>query len=124
MGIEHWEPRHADADGLRRGKSTAPTLRRLSVRRTIGRVMEVVEPGDGGEPSFQHLDIELRRDRLDIIRRHHQREPIHGLAPRPERVVALAPDFSESGYRALEGVAVQIRWRGGHDRMTPVPLLR
>ena len=124
MGIEHWKQRHADADAPRRGQNAPGHFRRLSVRRTIGRVMEVVELGDGGEARLQHLDIELRGDRLDVIRRHHEREAIHGLAPGPERVVPLAPDFSESGHRALEGVAVQVRRRRRHDRVTLVPLLR
>ena len=91
MGVEHRKQRHADADAPSRGQNAAGHFRRLSVRRTIGRVVEVVKLGDGGEPRLQHLDIELRGDRLDVIRRHHEREAIHGLAPGPERVVALCP---------------------------------
>jgi hypothetical protein len=36
----------------------------------------------------------------------------------------MAPDFSEAGHRQLEGVAVQVRHRRRHDRVTLVPLLR
>ncbi len=35
----------------------------------------------------------------------------------------MAPDFSEAGHRPLEGVAVQVRHRRRHDRVTLVPLL-
>ena len=91
MGIEHRKQRHADADAPSRGQNTAGHFRGLSVRRTIGLVMEVVELGDGGEPRLQHLDIELRGDRLDVIRRHHEREAIHGLAPGPERIGRPCP---------------------------------
>ena len=124
MGIEHRKQRHSDADAARRGQNTAGHFRRLRVRRTIGRVMEVVELGDGGEASLQHLDIGCAATAStssgDII----EREAIHGLAPRPELVVPVAPDFGKSGHCALEGVAVQIRRPRAHDRVTLVPFLR
>ena len=95
-----------------------------SIRRPIGRVVKVVELGDGGEPCLQHLDIELRGDRLDVVRRHHQRKAIHGLAPGPERVGLPAPDFGEAGHGPLEGVAMQVRRRRRHDGVTLVPFPR
>ena len=124
MGIEHRKQRHADADAARGGQDAAGHFRGLSVRRTIGLVMEVVELGDGGEPCFQHLDIELRGDRLHVIRRHHEREAIHGLAPGPERIGVLAPDFGEASHGPLKGVAVQVRRRRRHDRVMLVLFLR
>ena len=38
--------------------------------------------------------------------------------------VALAPDFGEASHGALEGVAVQVRRRRRHDRVTLVLFLR
>ena len=124
MGVEHRQQRHSDANTPGRSEDPASHFHRLRVGRTIGRIVEVVELGDGGEPRLQHLDIELRGDRLYVIRRHRQREAIHGLAPCPERIGLPAPDLSEAGHGELEGVAVQVRRRRRHDRVTLVPRLR
>ena len=56
--------------------------------------------------ALEHLDIEQRRDRGHIFRRHREREAIHRLAPGPERVGGIAAQFGKSGHAALEGVAV------------------
>ncbi len=84
------------------------------IGRPIGRVVKVMEFGDGGEPCLQHLDIELRGDRLDVVRRHRERKAIHGLAPCPERV-GPRPDFRKTGHGPLEGVAMQVRRGRRHD---------
>ena len=70
VGVERRKQRQADA--ARRAAATMrPAISAgLGVGRTVGRVVQVVELGDGGEPRLQHLDIELRRDRLDVIGRH------------------------------------------------------
>ena len=94
------------------------------VGRAVGRVVQIVELGDGGEARLQHLDIKLRRDRLDLVGLHRQREAIHGLAPGPERVRAVAAPLGEPGHRALEGVAVQVGERGQAERVTLVAGLR
>ena len=124
MGVEHRKQRHADTGAARRGQNSCSHFRWLRVGRAIGRMMKVMELGDGSEPRLQHLDIELRGDCLHVIRRHHQREPIHRLTPGPERVGLVASDFSEARHGALEGVAVEIRHGRRHDRVALVPFLR
>ena len=86
--------------------------------------MQIVELGDGGETRLQHLDVKLRRDRLDLVRLHGQREAVHGLAPGPERILAVAAPLGEPRHRALEGVAVQVGERRGAERMPLVAGLR
>ena len=124
MSVEHRQKRDRDAGASGRGQDSIGHFRRLIVGLAVGGVVEVVKLGDGCESRLQHLDIGLRGDRLHVVRRHHQREAIHGLAPGPERIRLLGPDFGKSGHGALEGVAVQVRRRRGQDRVTLVALLR
>ena len=124
MGVEHRQERDSDAGAAGRSEDSTGHFRRLLIRRAVWSIVEIVELGDGGEPCLQHLDIELRGDRLHIIRRHREREPIHRLAPGPERVGLLAPRFGEPGHGALEGMAVQVHGRRRHDRVKFIPLLR
>ncbi len=101
-------------------------LRRIVVGPAIGRVVQIVELADRGEPGFEHLDIELRGDRLDIVWRQLVEEAVHHLPPGPEAVAAGTGDLGEAGHAALEGVAVQVghagQWqrRVGGDRRRPV----
>ena len=119
------EDRHegqADARFARRGDDSPGHFCAIGVGRAVLRVMEIVEFGDGGVAGLQHFDIELSGYRLDIVRRHHQREAVHGLAPGPERVRARAPGLGETSHRPLKGVAVQVRESGNEDRMPLVAL--
>ncbi len=121
VGVKDRQQRQADSSAARRRDDALGHFRTRRVGRSVGSVMEIVEFADGGETRLQHLDIELRRDRLDVVRRHRQRKPIHGFAPGPERVPSGAAEFSEAGHAALEGVAVQVRRRRRQDRMAFVP---
>ena len=82
--------------------------------------MQVVELADAAETGFQHLDIELRRHRLDVVGRHFQGEAVHRLAPAPEGVGAGAARLGQPRHGALEGVAVQVRHRRHEDGMALV----
>ena len=83
-------------------------------------VMQIVELADAAEAGFQHFDIELRRDRLDLLRRHRQGEAVHDLAPAPETVVAGPARFGKTRHAALEGMAVQVGHRRNEDGDTLV----
>ncbi len=122
--IEDRQERQADSRFARRGDDAPGHFRTVGVGRAVGRVMKIVEFGDGGEAGFQHLDIDLGGDRLDVVRRHHQREPVHRLAPGPERVGAGGTGFREARHRPLKGVAVQIRHRRDENRVPLVALVR
>ena len=65
-------------------------LARSGIGRAVGRVMQIMEFADRGKAGLQHLDIERRGDRLDIVGRQRQRETIHRLAPGPE-IVGVGP---------------------------------
>ncbi len=124
MGVKHGKQRDPDAGPSGGGENAPGHFRTRLIGRTIGRVVEVVEFGDGGEPRLQHFHIELRRDRLDVVGRHLKREAVHRLAPGPERVDLPAANFRQTGHGPLEGVAMQVRGRRRHDRMTLVALPR
>jgi len=108
--------------------AAGPFPPKRTVRRTSGCVCEgEFKPGDGpGEPSLPASSTigACGRDRLDIIRRHHQR-PKRYLVPRSSSLTWPFPcplPSSESGHRAPgEAVGCEIRWRGRPDRMTPRP---
>jgi hypothetical protein len=74
-----------------------------------------MELGDAGVAGLQHLDIELGRDRLDLVRVQHADEAVHLLAPAPEIVARAGGGLGQPGHGALEGVAVQIGHAGQHD---------
>ena len=86
MGIEDWQQRQPDSSVPGRGGYALGHLGDIGVRLSVAVVMEIVELADAGEAGFKHLDIELRRDRLDLVRRHRQRVAVHHLAPAPETV--------------------------------------
>ena len=96
----------------------------VGVRRAVRGVMEIVKLRHAGKARLQHLDIGLGGDRLDIVRRHREREAVHGLAPGPERVGRGPADFGEPRHGALKGVAMQVRNRGDCNRMPLVALAR
>ena len=92
--------------------------------RAVAVVMQVMELADAGEAGLQHLDIELRGDRLDLVGRHRQREAVHHLAPAPETVGRRPARLGQPGHAALEGVAVQVGHRRNDDRVALVAWLQ
>ena len=71
-------------------------------------VVDVVELGDRGVAGLQHLDIDQRGDRLDLLGREHVEKAVHQFPPAPEIVVGSGAVLRHSGHGALEGVAVEI----------------
>ena len=85
--VQHRQQRQADA-GLAGGVGQRPRqLERVGVRRAVGVVLQVVELADLRVAAAQQLDVQLRRDRAQLLRRDAQRDAVHAVAPRPEVVV-------------------------------------
>ena len=101
-----WREESGDA-GIRDGVR-APLLRderrqlgRLAIGCAVGLVVEVLELADDGKAAFQHLDIELGRHRLEILRPELQGKAIHHLAPGPETVGPRARPLGKTQHEAL-----------------------
>ena len=124
VGVEDRQQRQADAGLARRGDDASGHFSRVGVGAAVRRVMEIVEFGDGGEARFQHLDIELSRHGLDVVRIHLEREAVHGLPPGPECVGAQPSGLGEARHRPLKGVAVQVREGRNEDGMTLIARAR
>ncbi len=116
VGVEDRQESQADPRALRRCRDAAGQFRRRRIGCAVGRVMQIVELADRGEARLQHLDVELGGDRLDVVRRHGEREAVHGLAPGPKGVGRVAAALGEPRHAALEGVRVQVAQRGRQDR--------
>ena len=86
MRIEHRQQRQPDAGLASRRGDPLGHLGDVGIGLPVAVVVQIVELADAGEAGLQHLDIELRGDRLDLVRRHRQREAVHHLAPAPEAV--------------------------------------
>src|SRR5260370_20249831 len=82
--------------------------------------MDVMKLADPSKSSLQHLDIGLRRHRLDFLGVHASDEAIHQLAPGPETVRGCSPNLGKPRHSTLEGVTVQIADSGKPD---PVALV-
>jgi len=106
--VEHRQQGQAQP-GIGRGRGDARGhLRVPGIALAIGRVVQVVELADPGEPRFQHFHVGLRGHRLALIRAQPVQEAVHQLAPAPEAVARATTDFGQAGHGALEGVAVQV----------------
>ena len=112
MRVETWQQRQSDAGDLGGSGNSCRHLRRICIGRAVAIVMEIVEFPDPRIALLEHLDIEQRRDRLGVLRSHLQREAIHRLAPRPERIRRFAARLCKSCHTALERVTVQARYSG------------
>src|SRR6185437_11008421 len=75
---------------------------------------------DPRESRFEHLHIGLRRDCLDVLRRHPRDEAVHQLAPGPEAVGGCPPDLGQAGHATLKAVAVKIGQSRYTDRVALV----
>jgi hypothetical protein len=86
--------------------------------------MQIVKLAHTGKAALKHLDIGLRRDRFDVLRREPVQKPVHHLAPGPEIVVGGTPDFGQPRHAALEGMAVNIAQARDRDGMAFVAVGR
>ena len=80
-------------------------------------MVEIVEFADARVALLEHLGIEQRRDGFRVFRSHLQREAIHRLTPRPERIRGVAARFGESRHAALESVTMQACYPGDCELM-------
>jgi len=106
--VEHRQQGQAQPGGRCGGGNARGHLRVPGVALAIGRVVQVVEFADPGEPRFQHFHVGLFRHRLALGRTEPVQEAVHQFAPAPEAVARTPADFGQAGHGALEGMAVQV----------------
>ncbi len=114
MGIKDRQQGEADTR-LRGGRAdTFGHFGDIAVMRAIPVIMQIVKFSNPPETGLEHFHIKLGGNRLDMVRRHGEREFIHDGAPAPETVIAGTTDFGKPGHGPLKGVAVKI-WHGRDD---------
>ncbi len=115
--IEHRKQRQSDA---RRGRGRGDPLRHFGavcVRRAGDVVVKVVKLGDGAVAGFEHLDIGLGGDRLDVVGSRREREAVHRFAPGPETVGRLRRAVPSSRpWRAERRANADLRSRARRSR--------
>ena len=115
IAVEYRQMREADARVLCRRYDPFRHLREVGIGPALGIVVQVVKLADRGVARLEHLDVDLRRDRLHLIGAELTDESIHHLPPGPEAVAAgagLPGLFRQSGHGALKGMRMEI----GHSR--------
>jgi len=75
-------------------------------------MVHVMEFRHRGIARFEHLDVELAGDDLQLLRRDLPDQPVHEVAPGPEAVIGVADDLGKPGHGPLERVGVHIRHTG------------
>ena len=113
--VEHRKEGERDAGARGRSRHPLRHFGEVAVGAAVRRVVQVMELGNPGVASLQHLAIELGRDRLGVVGAEPVDEAVHHLPPGPETVFAGTGAFGEPGHRALEGVAVEVRHPGKRD---------
>jgi hypothetical protein len=73
-----------------------------------------VELADAGVAVLQHLHVQVRGDRLDVLGLEQAHEAVHLLAPGPEIVGGMAAEFREAGHGALERMRMHVRHARDH----------
>jgi len=68
--VKHRQQRQADAGFAGGGRDALGHLGQIGVGFSVAVVVQIVEFADAGKTSLQHLDIELRGNRLDLVWRH------------------------------------------------------
>ena len=106
--VQHRQDRQADA-GIGGGIGERPRHRqRIGVLAAVAVAAQVVELADMGVAAAQQLEVELRRDRAQLLRADAQRDRVHPVAPRPEVVARRVAPLGQADEGALEGVAVRV----------------
>jgi hypothetical protein len=85
--IQHRQHREADAGTRRRGGDDTRQQGAVGVRPAIDVVVQVVELAHRRVAGLEHLDEEVRRNRLEVVGRDRIGHAVHPVAPAPEAVV-------------------------------------
>ena len=94
----------------------------IDIRRTAGRVMDVMKLAHVRDPRERHLEKSHSRDHLDRGRGERLGNPIHVCAPRPEIFVRSlrVEKLGLSTERTLESVAVRVHETGYDGHLTKI----
>ena len=112
--VQGRQQRQADAGGRRGRSDRLPQAVGSGVEVAVRLTVQVVKLRHRGIAGLEHLDEQLRREHLQVLRRDAIRERVHGLAPGPEAVAGRLTIFRRTGHAALKGMAVRI-WHPGDD---------
>ncbi len=112
--IQHRQQREANAGALRGADDDTRQRRAVGVGPAIDVVVQVVELADRRVAGLEHLDEEIRRNRVEIFRRDRIGHAVHPVAPAPEAVIRRAAELGQPGKRPLKRVRVQVRHPGQH----------
>ena len=113
--VQHRQMGQADAARPLRLQDRPGQLRRVGEGAPINLVMQVMELADRGVAGLEHLDVQLRCDRAQLVRADPLEKAVHHRAPGPERRLARLEALGEARHRPLERVAVQVRHAGQDD---------
>ncbi len=101
-GVEQGDP---DAGPLRGLDQRLAHRVRVVVADAAGRVVQVVELADGADAGERHLGVHGGGERQVAVRVERGRDPVHGVAPGPERPGA---GLDGAAQRPVEGVRVRV----------------
>src|SRR3546814_15970780 len=97
VAVEHRELGDADAGSLRGGDGAPRHLRQVVVGTPVRPMMEIVKLADRRVAGLAHLDVELRRYGLDLLRRQPGDEPVNPLPQGTEGVLPAAAGIGMPG---------------------------
>ena len=116
--VEQRDPQPGRARG---GEHRAAHRVRILVGRAVGRVVQVVELADAGDPGERHLAERGPREREARVGIERARQLVHLLAPGPERALA---GVRATAQRALERVRVRVGEPGQREPAQLVGVVR
>ena len=114
VSVERRQQGNRNAGALRGEQMLLRHFDAVRVRLSVRRVVQIVEFGHRGVAVLEHLAVELRRDRADVIGPELLQKGIHHLAPRPEAVLGRAHALGEPGHGSLEGMRMHVRHARDH----------
>ena len=117
--VQGRQQRHADAAFARGLDQRQRHRRRVGIRLAVGLVMQVMELAHLRVAGLEHLHVQLRGDRAQLVRPDAAGKRVHRLAPGPEAVFlrrsgrirvgrGRAP-FGQARHRTLERMRMQVR---------------
>ncbi|MNZ95749.1 hypothetical protein D3C78_1149160 [compost metagenome] len=113
VAVQHRQQRHTDPRLRRRLTEPTGHFAAIGIRIAVGTMMQIVELCHLGVSAFQHFDIQLACNDLDLLRRQPLYQAVHQIAPGPETVLRIARHLRQPGHRTLKGVRVKV-WHARH----------